>query len=164
MAMLYFKKHSITRDLLHHIKYHQGKELAYNLGQIYGSILCSYPLTRPDLLAPVPLHHTKLKKRGFNQSSAFALGVGKAWNVAVDDSILQKKVATNTQTKMGRWVRWKNVADVFEVSEPESVYGKHIMVVDDVMTTGSTLEACGQSLRATGCESLSVMTLAYTQQ
>jgi ComF family protein len=94
------------------------------------------------LIVPVPLHPKKLRQRGFNQSEQIAIGLGDSMRVPVDPVALFRRKETETQTKKSRFRRWQNVAEVFEVKNPGSLEMKHVLLVDDVITTGATLEAC----------------------
>lgn len=111
-----------------------------------------------DLIVPVPLHAARMRKRGYNQSAKFAEGLSTSLNVRWEESISLRLNATTTQTKKSRVDRWQNVRQAFATNI--ELAGKRVLLVDDVITTGATLEACGQHLIAHGCESLSVACIA----
>jgi ComF family protein len=112
-----------------------------------------------DMVIPVPLHLTKLRRRGYNQSSYFAAGISGAIDKTWDDKIISRLVKSSTQTKKSKVERWQNVSGIFKVMKPKLVLGSHILLVDDVVTTGSTLEACALELEQY-CSVVSVATIA----
>jgi ComF family protein len=164
MAFLRFRKTGIVQHLLHQLKYNNHPEVGIKLGQVYGKelydsgIACEY-----DLIVPVPLHETRKRRRGYNQSARFAEGLSMSMQIPWDESISARKRRTSTQTRKSKIERWENVKDVFEIQEPEKVRDVRILLVDDVMTTGATLEACGRRLIDAGCRELSVACLAEAQ-
>lgn len=138
----YFKDGKV-QNLIHQMKYKGFREVGLYVGEIYGKALQKSPrFSGIDLIIPVPLHQSKLRKRGFNQSELFARGLAKTMNADMMDENLFRKVASSTQTKKSRWERYKNVNDIFGVHNPELMENKKILLVDDVITTGSTIEAC----------------------
>lgn len=162
-AFLVFRSGGITRQLLHEIKYRGNRELAVWLGEVYAEEIKKAGFTKADYIVPVPLHRRKQKQRGYNQSEAFAEGLGAKLHIPVNTSVLLRRTFTQTQTRKSRWSRWLNVEDVFFVSNPEVVKGKIIMLVDDVVTTGATLEACGSKLRLAGAKRIDIFTIAYAK-
>jgi len=160
-SFFYFRKGSRYQKLLHKLKYSGRKDIGRYLGQQFGQELRNLDQFK-DLagIIPVPLHPTKLRKRGYNQSEWIALGLSDAMSIPVITSVLHRAIYTETQTKKGRLERWDNVSEVFGISNKEQIKGKHLLLVDDVVTTGATLEACAQALKQeTECE-VSVVTLA----
>lgn len=158
----YFTKGSILQNLIHEVKYQGAKELALELGKEFGFGIKQSGLVHSiDLLCPVPLHTQKEKKRGYNQSDWIARGISEVLSIPVSTDILKRKVYTSTQTKKTRQQRWENVKDAFEVKHIENAKNKHIMIVDDVLTTGATLEACAQKILEIQGTKVSVATLAY---
>lgn len=142
-GLLYFVKGSNTQSLVHAIKYKNNMALAHEMGRRTGfGLLEKSSLNLPDVLISVPLHPKKEFMRGYNQGSLIAKGLSEVLQVPFREKILVRKVFTETQTKKGKFERWSNVETVFHVNKPELWRGKHICVVDDVITTGSTLEAC----------------------
>lgn len=161
LAFLKFTKSGKVQKMLHQIKYQNNPELAQMLGEWYSSELASTNLnTAFDIIVPVPLHPKKLKVRGYNQSEYFGKGLATYLRSNFEPSVLVRNTATQTQTKKSRWERWENVARVFEVQKPENIKNKHILLVDDVITTGSTLEACGKALLEAEVLSVSVAAIA----
>jgi ComF family protein len=115
-----------------------------------------------DAMIPLPLFEKKEKKRGYNQAEILCNGIAEIINVPLIKNNVCRIVHTETQTKKGRLERWKNVEQTFVVSNPESLEGKHLLLVDDVITTGATLEACGSQILKVKDVQLSIATLATT--
>jgi ComF family protein len=161
-AMYYFEKGSKCRKIFHPIKYRGQKELARYMGEIYAAeLLRTDRFCDIDVILPVPLHPSKLKKRGFNQSEWFAKGLAQIMDKPVPVGVLQRILGAETQTGKSRLERWENVKDNFRLSHPEIVENKHALLVDDVVTTGATLEACAGVLLAHPGVRVSILTLAY---
>lgn len=160
-AFLKFRKGGLVQSLLHELKYNNRPEIGVRIGHLYGMELMDAGMSeRFDVIIPVPLHASRMRKRGYNQSAKFAEGLSEALNVEWEESISLRREATNTQTRKGRADRWNNVKDAFSVGEIDKVAGKRILLVDDVITTGATIEACGHHLVDSGCASLSVACIA----
>ncbi len=163
-AFLKFKKRGTVQHLLHQLKYNNHPEIGVVLGKVFGKALSDSGFTGAfDLIVPVPLHQSRLLKRGYNQSAKFAEGLSSLLKIPWDESISIRRERTSTQTKKSRMQRWENVKDVFTVSQNSKISGKRILLVDDVITTGATLEACGQHLIAAGCAELSIAVIAEAQ-
>ncbi len=159
-SFLYFKKGNLAQVLLHKLKYDKRKDIGERLGGLFAKDLLKDGFVLPDVILPLPLHSEKEKLRGFNQSLCIANGLEKWMEVPVGAKVVERTVANPTQTKKSRYDRWKNVEEIFAVSEPAAILGKHVMVVDDVITTGSTLESCGRKLLESGARAVSIATLA----
>ncbi|MBD1397423.1 ComF family protein [Pontibacter sp. JH31] len=160
-SYLHFKPKGRVQRLLHKLKYKGAHELGEHLGRRYGSVLLDHHYAKQfDLILPVPLHRLKLRRRGYNQSDGFAKGLSEAMQVEWSNGVLMRNIDTDTQTKKSRLDRWQNVEKVFEVKLPEKVTGKRVLLVDDVLTTGATLEACAAILLESGCSEVSVVTIA----
>ena len=161
LSYLHFAKNSKVQKLLHYLKYYESPELGEMLGQWYGYTLQKYNFEQQiDLLLPVPLHPSKLKLRGYNQSDCFAKGLAHTSEIDWADDVLIRNKNTETQTKKNRIQRWQNVNNIFEVTKPEKIINKHIVIVDDVITTGATTEACLNTVLEAGAGRVSVVTLA----
>jgi ComF family protein len=161
LAYLKFTKQGKVQHALHQLKYGGYKEIGETLGNWYGSDLKSCGLANEfDIILPVPLHPSKLKKRGYNQSDVFAKGLSETMQVSWSSDILKKIAATETQTNKKRLQRWENVKDIFSVADEKSVAQSKVLLVDDVITTGSTLEACAKVLIEAGCREVSIAAIA----
>jgi len=160
-AFLKFRKGGLVQSLLHELKYNNRPEIGIRMGHLYGMELMESGLGADfDMIVPVPLHSSRMRRRGYNQSAKFAEGLSEALNIAWEETISQRVSATTTQTRKGRSDRWSNVKDAFSVADVDRVAGKRILLVDDVITTGATLEACGSHLIESGCASLSIACIA----
>lgn len=163
-ALYYFVKGGRVQNLMHHFKYKGMQQIGRVLGNIAGGQLAkSDNFSSADIIIPVPLHKSRLKERGYNQSTCFAEGLAQKLKAVVDNDNLVRVRATETQTHRSRFLRFENMQEVFEVKYPERLLNKHVLLVDDVITTGSTLEACAvQLLKVEGLK-LSVATIAYAE-
>jgi len=160
-ACYFFSKEGKVQHLVHELKYKGNREAGLFLGLELGKSILDAPLFAAiDFLVPVPLHPKRQHKRGYNQSEIIALGMKETLGVEIITDNLVRAVSTSTQTKKSRQARWENVKDIFVVRRPEQFEGKHILLIDDVITTGSTLEACGNILIKNCTLQLSVATAA----
>lgn len=163
-AFLKFQKGGIVQHLLHQLKYNRQPEIGERLGQVYGRELTLAGFDKEfDLIVPVPLHRHRLRHRGYNQSAQFAKGLSKALNISWNESISVRTHGSATQTRKTKAERWENVKDVFSVERHRELFQKRILLVDDVITTGATLEACGQHLIGCGSASVSIACIAEAQ-
>ena len=159
-AYLRFRKTGLVQKLLHQLKYHHHPEIGVKLGALMGLELVRPVAHELDIIIPVPLHISRQRQRGYNQSAKIAEGISKATGIPWMENISIRKGKTKTQTKMTRSERWENVKDEFGITNIANVAGKKILLVDDVMTTGATLEACGQHLLTGGCAALNILCIA----
>lgn len=160
-ACFVFSGEGKVQELVHNLKYNGRKDAGIAAGFYFGNILKTIsPFLTADLLIPVPLHEDKLHKRGYNQATCFAQGLSEALNVPYNESILLRLKATSSQTRKSREERWENVGEVFAVSAKNKLEGKHIIIVDDVVTTGATIEACALPLLDIPGVKISVVSLA----
>ena len=142
-TFLYFEKEIITQKLLHGIKYRGRKELGEQLGALFGSQLTSSHFNEIDAIIPVPLHPNKFRIRGYNQSEWIAKGMAKTMKKPLVNNVLKRMIENPTQTQQkGVYERWENTNGIFESENTNLIENKHLLLVDDVLTTGSTLEAC----------------------
>ena len=157
----YFAKETLIQELIHQLKYRGNEDIGYFLGQLIGnSLLNSNRFKNLDYLIPLPLYPEKERKRGFNQAAVICNGISAQMNIPImKDNVIRRRF-TETQTKKHRTERWENVADSFQVKEPSLLSGKNILLVDDVVTTGATLEACGNAIAQSANIKLSVATLS----
>jgi ComF family protein len=146
-ALYYFTKISRTQQLIHHIKYKDKREAAIYLGQILGEkIAQSSHYQGIDLIVPVPMYARKQQLRGYNQAELFANGLNDILHIKVENKALIKTKMTDTQTHKNRLQRLENTEDVYAVTTPSVFEGKNVLLVDDVLTTGATLEACALAI------------------
>jgi ComF family protein len=161
-AFSYYNKGSRIRNLIHNLKYKGIREIGYELGRIYGqSLKSSGFICDIDLVIPVPLHPVKKRIRGFNQSESISRGIADITMLPVDVNSLARIMVSATQTKRSRYDRWTNVEGIFQVIDPQNIIGKHVLLVDDVITTGSTIESCTNELLKVEGVKVSVVALAF---
>ncbi len=161
IAYLYFGKETRVQELLHHLKYKGRDDVGTYIGELYGSDLkrdCAVDTI--DFIIPVPLHPSRERFRGYNQAYMIGKGISEATGIPIRKDFLYRGVASTTQTKKTRFERWKNVEEIFYTEKTGQWKGKHLLLVDDVMTTGSTLEACSRVLLNNADVKLSAATIA----
>lgn len=147
MALLYFGHHELGQRIVHDIKYHGNSTLGHLMGRQMGIALQeSGRFGDVDLLVPVPLHWRRRLQRGYNQSLLLCEGIAQVFRTPIDGRALRRTRFTDSQTHLGSAARYANVLDAFCAPHPQSLQGRHILLVDDVMTTGATLAACSRVL------------------
>lgn len=160
-AYLYYAKGGDVQKLLFDLKYYGNAKLGHFMGRCMArELLPSGFFEGIDGIIPVPLHRRKQRWRRYNQSRVLAEGISSVTGIPLWDSLLVRTQFTETQTRKGSYERWMNVKDVFDCLSQEAMGGKHILLVDDVMTTGATLVACADALRGVEGLRMSVLTLA----
>lgn len=160
-SLYYFRKKSPVQWALHHLKYGNQPEIGRRLGRLLGQKLYPMPLFQDvDCIVPVPLHPLKERQRGYNQSMAFALGLAEALHAPVLGNALVRNQFSASQTRKHRDERFQNVGEVFSAAQPQRLKGQHVLLVDDVLTTGATIEMCGNLIERAGGRKLSVATIA----
>jgi ComF family protein len=158
----YFTKESLLQHLIHQLKYKNNTAIGFYLGELLGkSLLNSNRFNNIDYLVPLPLYPDKEHKRGYNQAAIICNGMSAILNVPVLIGNVSRQRFTETQTRKHRTERWENVAGSFVVKNPAALKGKNILLVDDVVTTGATLEACGSMLLQIDNVQLSIAALAH---
>jgi len=160
-SLFYYTKGSRYRRLIHVIKYQGRKDLGYEMGRIYGHELIKSPFSETDMVVPVPLHPRKIRKRGFNQSEWIGKGLAEALQKPMVTRELYRAVNTRTQTRKTRLERWQNVENVFKLRSVDVFRNRHVLLVDDVVTTGATLESCAAVLTGCANTTVSIATLGY---
>ena len=161
-AFSYYNKGSRIRKLIHNLKYNGIREIGYDLGRLYGlSLKTSGFINDIDIIIPVPLHPMKERIRGFNQSETISMGIADATHLPVDLKSLARVLVSATQTKRSRYERWTNVEGIFQVLDSQTIMGKHVLLVDDVITTGSTIESCTNELLKIEGVKVSAVALAF---
>lgn len=160
-AYYQFVKGGLTQSLLHQLKYNGKKDLGIYVGQLFGSVLKegNY-FNGVDMIIPVPLHSKKQHIRGYNQSTLFAKGLAQELGIPFREKILIRTLNASSQTQKTRMERFNNMVAAFEVTAPQLIINQHILLVDDVLTTGATLEACGSCLLKVPGTRLSMATIA----
>lgn len=159
----YFTKHSVLQNLLFELKYRGNKDVGHLLGRLTGRhILESGRFSNIDVIVPLPLNKQKEKKRGYNQAHLIAEGINTILGKPIISNAIRRSIFTETQTHKDRITRWQTMQDVFEVINSIALEGKHVLLVDDVVTTGATLEACGETIINIPETKLSIATAAYT--
>ena len=163
-AFYSFNKGGKVQHLIHQLKYKGKKNIGVAVGKLYGFELnnCA-SFNTVNIIIPVPLHRKKLKKRGYNQSDVFAEGLAESMNIEADYKTLYRAVESETQTKKSRFNRWQNVESIFQLRDNKVLEGKHVLLVDDVITTGATLEACAHTLLQVPDIKVSIATIAYAE-
>lgn len=160
-SLCYFTKNSLIRTLMHELKYKSNKDVGYFLGRMMGaSLIKGERFMDVEALVPLPLFASKEKKRGYNQAFILCEGMAETMQLPILNDVIKRTSYTDTQTKKSRAERWQNIEGRFELKNPEKIAGKHLVLVDDVLTTGATLEACGQELLKSPGTRLSLSTLA----
>lgn len=164
MTGFYFSKHAIIQTLIHQLKYKSKKEVGVFLGNRVGiQLKDGNRFSQVDALIPLPLFPDKQKKRGYNQASVIADGISEILGIPVLNNVITRKVFTETQTKKGRTDRWENVRESFALLNEAAIQNKHVLLVDDVITTGATVEACGSVLLSAKNTQLSIAALAFAR-
>jgi ComF family protein len=163
-AQYYFIKESLMQHLMHQLKYKGNKELGKQLGRLMGHDLQKTNRFKTvDYLVPLPLFPSKEERRGYNQATILCEGIAEVMNVEILRDAITRTQFTETQTRKGRIERWQNMEGKFELMKPEKIRDKNILLVDDVITTGATLEACGHELLQASPK-LSIATLCYASR
>lgn len=160
-SFLFFREASRVQRIMHHFKYRNTPRIGVLMGLRYGGLLrYATGFASVDLVVPVPLHPKKLRERGYNQSAYFAEGLAQSLGKPMLPNALARKTAGESQTHKSRYERYQNMQDTFQVNEPGALAHRHVLLVDDVLTTGATIEACAQALLACEGVRVSVATIA----
>jgi ComF family protein len=162
-ALYYFSKDSLMQELLIQLKYRNNASVGQLLGRMMGRALRnSERFSGVDLLVPVPLNAQKEFRRGYNQAYLICEGIASVWPKPIAQHAMERTRFTHSQTQQNRLARWQNMEQVFQIKEPAVLSGKHILLVDDVITTGATIEFCGSCLLRLPGIRLSICSAAYT--
>lgn len=160
-ALFYFHKKGIVQEMMHQLKYKGNQEIGTIVGDWYASELKDLqPMQNIDYIIPVPLHKRRFRERGYNQVTTFGKALAKRLNIPYEESVLQRKLYTKTQTKKSLLGRADINKTIFEVTFSENHHDKHFLLIDDVMTTGSTLEACSRELLKIPNAKISIVCMA----
>lgn len=162
-SYLKFEQNGKLQTLLHFLKYKGNKEIGTTLGEMAAlEIGTTNFFDQIDLIVPIPIHKIKKQKRGYNQSDYIAEGISNITELKVDNNNVEKIINTASQTRKSRYDRYKNVSKTFAIKNIQAFENKHILIVDDVLTTGATIEAFGNELKKIDGVKLSLLTIAYT--
>ena len=162
-AQYYFTKESIVQHLMHQLKYKGNKEVGFYLGRLMGLAMAeSNRFSFIDALLPLPLHPSKEHKRGYNQATVLCEGISDVLGKSVLKNIVVRPEHTETQTRKSRLERWQNMEGKFELADASAIESKHVLLIDDVITTGATLEACGREILKAENVQLSIATLCFS--
>lgn len=158
-----FVKDGKVQNIIHQLKYRGERKVGVFVGNLYGNELKkSEGFNTIDYIIPVPLHKRKKMLRGYNQSEAFAEGLAESMNVKTDFTTLFRAKESESQTRKTRYKRWENVENIFQINDFAKLQASHILLVDDVVTTGATLEACANVLLTIPDVTISIATMAYS--
>lgn len=165
-SLFYINKHNTVHDLIIQLKYANKTDIGFRFGEIAGEKIRQKDSLFRDLdyIIPVPLHWKREKQRGYNQSLLFAKGISEATNIAIDDRTLFRAKENISQTRKNKYERWENVDSIFKLKDKEKFNRKHVLLVDDVITTGATLEACIHALKETKDIRVSIFTIATAER
>lgn len=164
LSYLFYDKGGNTQQLLRALKYNGKEEVGNYLGFNYGELFKeqNHPITSYDIIIPLPLHPKKQKKRGYNQCDSIAKGLSESIGIPYNNEIVKRNINNITQTGKNRIERWRNVENIFKIDYSTQLLNKSILLIDDIITTGATLEACGREILKIEGTKLSILTIAYT--
>ncbi len=161
----YFSKGQLVQHLVHQLKYKGNRDIGEYLGEMMGeTLLASQRFTPIDMIIPLPMFSDKEFKRGYNQATVIAGGVAKKMQVALNTNLVTRNRLTETQTRKHRQERWQNVDGSFSITDPGKLKGKSILLIDDVITTGASIEACAAAVLNIPGLTLSIATLAHASK
>ena len=159
-SFLYFTNGGIVQELLHELKYKGRQQIGTYLGELFADELKATPFVHADVIIPVPLHGDKLKIRSYNQCSSIAKAIALRLELNFREDLIERTNHNESQTKKSRFERWENVHRIFKAVDEEALIDKHVVLVDDVITTGSTMEACADAVLKVPGTRVSILTLA----
>ena len=163
-SLLFFRKESITKNLIHELKYKGNEEIGNFFGNWLGEILAvNKQFSNVDYIVPVPIHSKKRKIRGYNQVTKFGECLSYHLNIPFNEEVLVRKSSTKTQTLKARFERFNDLDTKFSLTNTATFKNKHVLIIDDVITTGATLEACAMELLKSPVIKISILTMAYTE-
>ena len=164
-ALFFYEPHSETARLLYQLKYNQRPDIGEDMGRVMAQEMqFARYFDDIDVLLPVPLSRKRYRQRGYNQSEMLARGISDITGLPIDTCSVSREHFRKSQTSLTRLERRGNVEDIFRLRHPERLEGRHVLLIDDVCTTGATLMACGEAIRHVPGIRISVLTLAYTKR
>jgi ComF family protein len=164
-ALFYYHPHSETAQLVYRLKYNNRPDIGEDMGRIMANELQATDFFSDiDVLLPVPLASKRLRQRGYNQSEQLAIGISDITHLPIVSKALRRKHFQQSQTTLNRWQRQENVTDTFQLKEEHLLQGKHVLLIDDICTTGATLIACANVLKTIEGIRISVLTLGFTKE
>ncbi len=163
-SLLYFRKKGIAQQLMHNLKYKKQQEIGTFLGDIFSKNVLDLPVFNDiDVIIPVPLHKKRLHERGYNQVTTFCEALEKNLAIPIIDSVLVKSINLKSQIQKSKENRLETNKNVFSIENAHKIEGKHVLLVDDIFTTGATIEACAKEILKIKNTRISIVTMAYTQ-
>ena len=163
-ALFYYHPHSETAQLVYRLKYNNRPDIGEDMGHVMANELQATDFFSDiDVLLPVPLASKRLRQRGYNQSEQLAIGISDITHLPIVSKVLRRKHFQQSQTTLNRWQRQENVTDTFQLKEEHLLQGKHVLLIDDICTTGATLIACANVLKDIEDIRISVLTLGFTK-
>lgn len=163
-SLLYFRKKGIAQQLMHNLKYKNQQEIGTFLGNIFSKNVLDLPVFNSiDVIIPVPLHKKRLHERGYNQVTTFCEALEKNLAIPIIDSVLVKSINLKSQIQKSKENRLETNKNVFSIENAHEIEGKHVLLVDDIFTTGATIEACAKEILKIKNTRISIVTMAYTQ-
>jgi len=163
-SLLYFRKKGIAQQLMHNLKYKKQQEIGTFLGDIFSKNVLDLPVFNSiDVIIPVPLHKKRLHERGYNQVTTFCEALEKNLAIPIIDSVLVKSINLKSQIQKSKENRLETNKNVFSIENAHKIEGKHILLVDDIFTTGATIEKCAKEILKIKNTRISIVTMAYTQ-
>ncbi|WP_278989216.1 ComF family protein [Segatella bryantii] len=163
-ALFYYQGHAPASQIIYNLKYDNHPTIGYHMG-----IMTALEFSKNhffddiDCIIPVPLSWSRKLKRGYNQSNEIAKGIQEVTGIRVEEHIVKRTKFKSSQTHKGRWGREENVRGLFKLTHPEKVRGKHILLIDDICTTGATMVSCGKEITKAGNVKISILTLGYSK-
>ncbi len=163
-ALFYYEAGSATSNILYDLKYHDHPDIGIAMGRLIGREFSGAGFFDGiDMLVPVPLASKRQRQRGYNQSMQLAKGISKMTGIPIYDKVVRRTAFAKSQTQLHRWERQENVADVFQLKEPAILSGHHVLLIDDVITTGATMTACARELLKAGDVKISLLSLGFAK-
>ena len=163
-SMLYFNKKGISQNLIHNLKYKKRQEIGTYLGDLYATDLIHLETFKEiDFIIPVPLHKKRFHERGYNQVTTFCKAIEKNLSIPMLEDVLVKTQHLKSQTNKSKEGRVENNKNVFSIKNQHKIEGKHLLIIDDVFTTGATMEACAKEILKIKNTKISILTMAYSQ-